>query len=301
MSESRITKSILERYEIYFNIDMQYRLAPSNIQRSRNKIRFALINAARFGFISALVCEQTWGVTRAKALEFLGKLVTQGYLVLVQTERAADRRIYVLTFKGAQFASEMMRLDVQFRSAKEPITQVNQNAIMHDSVLSFVLNQGINNKTSEGLAKPLWTSFLTEMEFKRLYPSSTVKNVDGLVRLPTGEVAAVELEASFKRKSPHETTLLKLKDSLISESPLYDKVFIISCSERINADTQRFYEQLLDELPDRTDRKTKQPLLTRYEAASLREIIIFRTKFIECMFRPITITHFGSIRSLISV
>jgi hypothetical protein len=119
------------------------------------------------------------------------------------------------------------------------------------------------------------------MEFKRLYPSSTVKNVDGLVRLPTGEVAAVELEASFKRKNQHETTLLKLKDSLISESPLYDKVFIISCSERINADTQRFYEQLLDELPDRTDRKTKQPLLTRYEAASLREKIIFRTKFIE--------------------
>ena len=279
MSESRITKSILERYEIYFNIDMQYRLAPSNIQRSRNKIRFALINAARFGFISALVCEQTWGVTRAKALEFLGKLVTQGYLVLVQTERAADRRIYVLTFKGAQFASEMMRLDVQFRSAKEPITQVNQNAIMHDSVLSFVLNQGINNKTSEGLAKPLWTSFLTEMEFKRLYPTSTVKNVDGLVRLPTGEVAAVELEASFKRKSQHETTLLKLKDSLISESPLYDKVFIISCSERINADTQRFYEQLLDELPDRTDRKTKEPILTRHDAALLRERIIFRTKF----------------------
>ena len=279
MSESRITKSILERYEIYFNIDMQYQPAPSNIQRSRNKIRFALINAARFGFISALVCEQTWGVTRAKALEFLGKLVTQGYLVLVQTERAADRRIYVLTFKGAQFASEMMRLDVQFRSAKEPITQVNQNAIMHDSVLSFVLNQGINNKTSEGLAKPLWTSFLTEMEFKRLYPTSTVKNVDGLVRLPTGEVAAVELEASFKRKSQHETTLLKLKDSLISESPLYDKVFIISCSERINADTQRFYEQLLDELPDRTDRKTKEPILTRHDAALLRERIIFRTKF----------------------
>jgi predicted transcriptional regulator len=281
MSESRITKSILERYEIYFNIDMQYQPALSNIQRSRNKIRFALINAARFGFISALVCEHTWGVTRAKALEFLGKLVTQGYLVLVQTERAADRRIYVLTHKGAQFASEMMRLDVSFRSAKEPITQVNQNAIMHDSVLSFVLNQGVNNKTSEGLAKPLWTSFLTEMEFKRLYPSSMIKNVDGLVLLLTGEVAAVELEASFKRKSQHETTLLKLKDSLISESPLYDKVFLISCSERINADTQRFYEQLLGELPDRIDRKTKKPLLTRYEAASLREKIIFRTKFIE--------------------
>ncbi|MEC9164854.1 MAG: hypothetical protein VX649_12200 [Pseudomonadota bacterium] len=109
MSENRITKSILERYEIYFNIDMQYRLAPSNIQRSRNKIRFALINAARFGFISALVCEQTWGVSRAKALEFLGKLVSQGYLLLAQTERAADRRVYVLTHTGAQFASEMSK------------------------------------------------------------------------------------------------------------------------------------------------------------------------------------------------
>ena len=281
MSESRITKSILERYEIYFNIDMQYRLAPSNIQRSRNKIRFALINAARFGFVSALVCEQIWGVTRAKALEFLGQLVSQGYLALVQTERAADRRIYVLTHKGAQFASEMMRFDVPFRSAKEPITQVNQNAIMHDSILSFVLNEGINNKTSEGLARPLWTSFLTEMEFKRLYPSATVKNVDGLVLLPTGEVAAVELEASFKRKAQHETTLIKLKDSLISDSPLYDKVFIVTCSERINADTQRFYEQLLEELPNRIDRKTKQPLLTQHDAALLRERIIFRTKFIE--------------------
>jgi len=280
MSESRITKSILERYEIYFNIDMQYRLAPSNIQRSRNKTRFALINTARFGFISALVCEQTWGVKRAKALEFLGKLVSQGYLALVQTERAADRRIYVLTNKGAQFASEMMRLDVPFRSAKEPITQINQNAIMHDAVLSFVLNEGINNKTSEGLAKPLWTSFLTEMEFKRLYPSATIKNVDGLVLLPTGEVAAVELEASFKRKAQHETTLIKLKDSLINDSPLYDKAFIITCSERINADTQRFYEQLLEELPNRIDRKTKRPLLTQHDAALLRERIIFRTKFI---------------------
>jgi len=280
MSESRITKSILENYEIYFNIDTQYRLALSNIQRSRNKVRFALINAARFGFISALVCEHTWGVTRAKALEFLNKLVTQGYLVLVQTERASDRRIYVLTFKGAQFASEMMRLDVPFRSAKEPITQVNQNAIMHDSILSFALNQGVNNKTSEGLAKPLWTSFLTEMEFKRLYPCATVKNVDGLVLLPTGEVAAVELEASFKRKAQHETTLIKLKDSLISDSPLYDKVFIISCSERINADTQRFYKQLLEELPNRIDRKTKRPLLAQRDASLLRERIIFRTKFI---------------------
>ncbi|APD91015.1 hypothetical protein BM524_15100 [Alteromonas mediterranea] len=281
MSESRITKSVLERYEIYFNISMQYQLALSNIQRSRNKTCFALINAARFGFVSALVCEQTWGVSRAKALEFLGKLVSQGYLMLVQTERAADRRIYVLTHTGAQFASEMMRLDVPFRSTKEPITQVNQNAIMHDSVLSFVLNEGINNKTSEGLAKPLWTSFLTEMEFKRLYPSATIKNVDGLVLLPTGEVAAVELEASFKRKAQHETTLLKLKDALISDSQLYDKVFIITCSERINADTRRFYDQLLEELPNRIDRKTKQPLLARYEAASLREKIIFRTKFIE--------------------
>ena len=216
-------------------------------------------------------------------LEFLGKLISEGYLAQVQTERAADGRIYVLTHTGARFASELMRIDVPFRSTREPITQINQNAIMHDSVLSFVLNSGVNNKTSDNVAKPLWTSFLTEMEFKRLYPSPTIKNVDGLVLLPIGEVAAVELEASFKRKSQHETTLLKLKDSLICDKPLYDKVFIVACSERINADTQRFYKQLFEELPNRIDRKTKQPLLTHHEATLLREKIIFRTKFIDAI------------------
>lgn len=283
MSENESTKSLQIEYTPYFDIDMRYPHTLSNIERGRNKLRYALQNAARFGFVSALVCQHVWCLRRAKVLEFLGKLVSEGYLAQVQTERAADGRIYVLTHTGARYASELMRIDVPFRSAREPITQINQNAIMHDSVLSFVLNSGVNNKTSDNVAKPLWTSFLTEMEFKRLYPSSTIKNVDGLVLLPIGEVAAVELEASFKRKSQHETTLLKLKDSLICDKPLYDKVFIITCSERINADTQRFYKQLFEELPNRTDRKTKQPLLTHHDAALLSERIIFRTKFIDAI------------------
>lgn len=281
MSEIESTKSLHVEYTRYFDIDMRYPHTLSNIERGRSKLRFALQNAARFGFVSAVVCEHVWGLRRAKVLEFLGRLVSEGYLTQVQTERAADGRIYVLTHKGARFASELMRIDVPFRSAKEPITQVNQNAIMHDSILSFVLNSGVNNKTSDSVAKPLWTSFLTEIEFKRLCPSSSVKNVDGLVLLPTGKIAAVELEGSFKRKSQHESTLLKLKNAFICDKPLYDEVFIVACSERINADTQRFYKQLFEELPNRFDRRTKQPLLSRHEVALLREKIIFRTKFID--------------------
>ena len=281
MSETKITKPIREEYLPFFDINMRYALTLSNIERRQNKMRFALLNAARFGFVSALVCERVWGLRRAKVLEFLSKLVSEGYLTLVATERAADRRIYVLTHLGAQFASEMMRIDIPFRSSREPITQVNQNAIMHDSILSFILNKGVNNKTADGTPRPLWTSYITEIEFKRLFSSSAIKNVDGLVLLPSGEAAAIELEASFKRKSQHESTLLKLKNSLLNDSPLYDKLFIIPCSERINKDTQRFYKQLFDELPNRYDRKTKQPLVTRNEAGLLREKIVFRTKFID--------------------
>lgn len=280
MLENKISKSVREEYLPFFDIDMRYALTLSNIERGQNKMRFALLNAARFSFVSALVCECVWGLRRAKVLEFLSKLVSEGYLALVTTERAADRRIYVLTHLGAHFAAEMMRVDFPFRSAKKPITQVNQNTIMHDCILSHVLNLGVNNTTADGTPRPLWNSYITEVEFKRIFPSSAIKNVDGLVQLPTGETAAIEIEASFKRKSQHETTLLKLKNSLLNDSPLFDKLFIIPCSERINIDTQRFYKQLLNELPSRIDRKTRKPLITENEASLLREKIVFRTKFI---------------------
>ena len=135
MSENESTKSLQVEYAPYLDIDMRYPLTPSNIERGRNKSRFALQNAARFGFVSALVCQHVWCLRRAKVLEFLGKLVSEGYLAQVQTERAADGRIYVLTHSGARFASELMRIEVPFRSTREPITQINQKTIVKNLIL----------------------------------------------------------------------------------------------------------------------------------------------------------------------
>ena len=270
-----------DRCQTHFDIDMRFKKSTNAVHRGREKKCLAILLAARYGFVSAITCEAIWQIKRHKVLESLNKIVKQGLLSIAETDRAADGRIYVLTHSGARFASDLMRIDIPFRSAQEPITQVNQNAIMHDSIMSFVLSLGLQNKTKDGTPKPLWDGYLTEVEFKRIHTSSNIKNVDALVQLANGEVAAVELEASFKRKQQHEKTLLKLRDAMLGENRLYDKVFIIPCSQKINNDTQRFHKQLFEEMPQRYDRKTKQPLLSETEANKLQEKIIYRTKFID--------------------
>ena len=275
------TASLDTAHQKYFNLDMRFHRSTNPVLRGRQKKYLALLLAARHGFVSAITCQAIWQIKRHKVLESLNRIVKEGLLSIAETDRAADGRIYVLTHSGARFASDLMRIDIPFRSAQEPINQVNQNAIMHDSIMSFVLSLGLQNQTKDGIPKPLWDGYLTETEFKRIHTSTKIKNVDALVQLANGEVAAVELEASFKRKQQHEKTLLKLRDAMLGENRLYDKVFIIPCSQKINNDTQRFHKQLFEEMPHRYDRKTKQPLLSETEANKLQEKIIYRTKFIE--------------------
>ena len=267
-------------YQPYFDIDMHYKTFKNRRQQGQVKLEWTIKHAMRFGFVSAIVCAEVWQTSRAKTLEFLNKLVGMGLLQAAKTIRAADGRIYVLTYAGAQYARELTQIDFPFRSTSEPIQQVNQNSIMHDSILSFVLALGIQNSNTDGTPNPLWKAYLTELEFKRLFPSNNVKNVDALVLLNNNEVAAVEIEHSFKRKQQHEQSILKFKSALFGEQKLYDKVFLIVASTKIQQDTQRFYKQLLDEMPTRYDKKTKLPLLTEREAEVLIEQIIVRTKFI---------------------
>ncbi|KPM83542.1 hypothetical protein AOG27_10605 [Pseudoalteromonas lipolytica] len=267
-------------YQPYFDIDMHYKKYKNRRQQGQAKLEWTIKHAMRFGFISAIVCAEVWQTNRAKTLEFLNKLVCMGLLQAAKTIRAADGRVYVLSYAGAQYARELTQIDFPFRSTSEPIRQVNQNSIMHDSILSFVLALGIQNSNTDGTPNPLWKAYLTELEFKRLFPSNNVKNVDALVLLNNNEVAAVEIEHSFKRKQQHEQSILKFKSALFGEQKLYDKVFLIVASTKIQQDTQRFYKQLLDEMPTRYDKKTKLPLLTEREAEVLIEQIIVRTKFI---------------------
>jgi len=267
-------------YLPYFDIDMHYKKYKNRRQQGQVKLEWTIKHAMRFGFVSAIVCAEVWQTSRAKTLEFLNKLVGMGLLQAAKTIRAADGRVYVLSYAGAQYARELTQIDFPFRSTSEPIHQVNQNSIMHDSILSLVLSLGIQNSNTDGTPNPLWKAYLTELEFKRLFSSNDVKNIDALVLLNNNEVTAVEIEHSFKRKQQHEQSILKFKSALFDEQKLYDRVFLIVASTKIQQDTQRFYKQLLSEMPTRYDKKSKLPLLTEREAEILKEKIIIRTKFI---------------------
>ncbi len=275
---SSITNSNV--YQPYFDIDMHYKKYKNRRQQGQIKLEWTIKYAMRFGFVSAIVCAEIWQTSRAKTLEFLNKLVGMGLLQAAKTIRAADGRVYVLSYTGAQYARELTQIDFPYRSTSEPIHQVNQNSIMHDSILSLVLALGIQNSNTDGTPNPLWKAYLTELEFKRLFPSNDVKNVDALVLLNNNEVAAIEIEHSFKRKQQHEQSILKFKSALFGEQKLYDKVFLIVASTKIQQDTQRFYKQLLNEMPTRYDKKTKQSLLTEAEAEILKDKIIIRTKYL---------------------
>ena len=156
---------------------------------------------------------------------------------------------------------------------------------MHDSILQFVLMLGIQNQTTNGQHSPLWHGFVTEKEFKRLYPSNRIKNVDAVVINTDNSVAAIEVEGSYKNKSKIEQTLLKLKDNMLCARPLFDKVFFIGSSNKIFEDNRRFQSQLLEELPNRYNKKTKAHYMTLEEAKELESKLIFRTKFTEVINR----------------
>ncbi|MBS3796370.1 hypothetical protein [Pseudoalteromonas sp. BDTF-M6] len=268
-------------YQPYFEIDMYYSKDLSNRHKARRKEEIAVVLAARFGFVSAITLTAIFEIQRHKVTELLNKLTKKQLLAKVKTSRAADGVVYVLTFSGARYAEEVIRHEILFRSKTNPIEQLNQNSIMHDSILQFVLMQGVHNKTTSGQPAPLWRGFVTEKEFKRLYPSNDIKNVDAVVINSDYSTAAIELENSFKNKNKVEATLLKLANNMLCQRPLFDKVFFVSSSGRVIDDTRRFQRQLLDELPHRYDKKSKAPYLTTQEATLLQEKLIFRTKFTE--------------------
>ncbi|MBT1066156.1 hypothetical protein KJY73_21450 [Bowmanella sp. Y26] len=281
MTSDRNTDSntLRNRYQRYFDINMFYHPCNSNRLTGQRRRELCVIIAARFGIVSPIVISEVFQMTRRKALLFLNKLVDEKLLELVVTHRACDGRVYVLAYAGASYASELMKIDVPFRSSSHPSTQVNLNSVVHDSILSYVLLSGIQNCYADGTPNPLWYAFVSELEFRRLYPASAVKKVDGVVLCNDGSIAAVELENSFKRKTQHQESIYKFRDAIHGNPKLYDKVFFVGGSDKVFADTKRFHRQLLDELPHKQDRKKGGNGLSKLEADSLRDTLIFRTKF----------------------
>jgi hypothetical protein len=272
--ENETVKHLCNRY---FDTPMQYAPSASNYEAGKNRRETTIKYVARFGTICQTFTSWLYGIRRPLALEHLNKLVKENLLSCVKTHRSPDGRAYVLTHSGAKFAEELLCQQVYFRSQGNPELLVNQNTLMHDLICQFVVAKGIQSKNNYDQPTPLWDGFMSEREFKRLYTENSVRNVDALVREPDGTITAIEIEHSFKNKAARQTILQKYARGL--NQGIYQKIFLFSHDHRIFSDIKRFHEQLFEELPNRYDKKTKQPILTHKDVDSLQSNIVYRTKF----------------------
>ena len=265
------------QYARYFNIDMRYNVGANNYQKGINRTALTVLIAVRFSIVAPVITRWLYNISQPQALAHLNKLVDEKLLTMVPTHRSPDGRVYIPTYSGAKYAQEQTSIDYYFRSKSNPALQVNHNHIMHDLMNAFIALRGLHNHTSDGVYRPLWTGFLSEPEFKRLYNQGSARIVDGVAVLPDKAVVAIEIENSFKNKSTRQTILLKYLDSL--KAGHYQQVFIFSQTTQIFDDIKRLHTQLMDELPKRINKKTQQPFMTHEDGALLESAIVYRTKF----------------------
>lgn len=259
------------------NLDMCYQRASSNIETGRRRIESSIKYCARFGLISPTFVSWLYNISRANALEHLNKLVNADLLQLINTFRATDNRVYVLTHSGARFAEQLLAQHVPFRSASDPATQINQNTLMHDLIVQFICARGIHNHDATHQLKPLWHGFVTESEFRRIYPATNIRNVDALVIEHDGTICAIEIEHSFKTIELRKTILLKYLHSL--KAGIYDKIFLVSQSFGILDDMRRINQIALNGLQSSINKKTNRAWINESERKLLEEKLIYRSKF----------------------
>lgn len=266
-----------QEYARYFNIDMRYNAGANNRQKCINRTALTVLIAVRFSIVAPMIIRWLYNISQPQALAHLNKLVDDKLLTMISTCRSPDGRVYTPTYSGAKYAQEQTGIDTYFRSKSNPALQINQNAIMHDLMNAFIALRGLHNHTQDGVYRPLWTGFLSEPEFKRLYKQSNARIVDGVALLPNRTVVAIEIENSFKSKQIRQTILLKYLTSLKADH--YQKIFLFSQSMQIFDDIKRLNSQLIDELQERINKKTHQPYITHEDAVLLQSAIVYRTKF----------------------
>ncbi|MCL1036717.1 hypothetical protein L2750_06075 [Shewanella submarina] len=260
-------------YGNYLQIPMQYQLGVNNHQTGKARREMTIKLVARFGLTSPSLIAWLYCIPKRQALEHLNALVEQKALCLVKTHRSPDDRVYVLDYIGAKYAEELLSVAVYFRSGGEPSLRVNQNTIMHDLMMQYVLLRGIHNWTKSGEYHPYWQRFLTEPEFKRTFTSNQIRNVDGIVQEPDGRFAAIEMEHSLKTKASREAILGKWLSGL--KQGYYQKMMLFSHSSQIFDDIKRLHTQLFEELPNRKGRKGQS--ITAHDIELLESAIVYRS------------------------
>lgn len=266
-------EQISELYLPYLALDMNYEKGRNNNITGKRRRRLTLLIVARFGIISPTIIMWLYHISKHQALEHLNKLEKENLLQMIQTYRSPDNRVYVLSYDGAKYAEELMGLPVYYRSTTNAALQFNANTVHHDLICIFCCVQGLLASN----ASKKWLGVITEPEFKRLFKSNEVRNVDGVIQEADGSLTAVEMEHSFKNKQAREKILLKFLHGL--KAGYYSKIFLFSQSYKVFDDIKRFHTQLFEELPNRFEKRTKEPMLTHDDVDLLKAAIIFRTKF----------------------
>jgi len=264
-------------YSPYFDTPMNYLPGLNNNQTGKIRRALTIKIIARFNITSPTIISWLYGISRHQSLEHLNTLVKDKLLCVVTTHRSIDGRVYTLDYAGAKYAEELLNVAVYFRSKDNPTLRVNLNSVMHDLIMQFVVLRGCHYRNKAGEAVPLWTTFVTESEFKRRFTSSDVRNVDGVVLECDGTATAIEMEHSFKSKAARQTILLKWLHGLNQD--YYQKVMLFSQSHQIFSDIKRLHGQLYEELPTRFDKKTRLPILSLRDVETLKQALVYRTIF----------------------
>ncbi|MCG9698368.1 hypothetical protein [Shewanella sp. Isolate11] len=266
----------VEKYQPYLYIPMNYFPGCNNNKTGKLRRMMTIKLVARFGLISPSIIAKLYNIPYRLALEHLNKLVKEQLLCLVVTHRSMDGRVYILDYAGAKYAEELLSIAIYFRSS-EPSLRVNQNTVMHDLMMQYLLIKGLHHISKSGDETPLWLSYVTEPEFKRMFKSNDIRNVDAIAIEPDGSVAAVEMEHSFKTKASRQTILLKWLYGL--KHGFYDKVMLFSHSLNVLNDIKRLHVELHQEMPQRYDKATKLPVLTEEDVNLLKQNVIYRTVY----------------------
>lgn len=264
----------------YFNIAMRYDGGENNNEIGRARLIMTIIIVARFGLTSPTVISHLYRMSHRQALEHLNKLVKHDYLILIETHRSPDGRIYICNADGARYAEELTGIPVYFKRFTPASRGVNQSTIMHDLMNSHILLRMMHETSRYDPEYYAYSGMMSEKEFKRQMTKADTRIVDGLILENTaeGEVTiAVEIENSFKTKASRGTILCRYLTAI--KSDFYEKVFLISQSQQIIDDIKRLNSQLLEELTHVRSKKTRDLLMTTQDAELLRHSIIYRTKY----------------------
>ncbi|WP_252732742.1 hypothetical protein [Paraglaciecola chathamensis] len=268
------------QFERYFDIAIRYEGGVNNNQIGKARLNMTVLLTARFGLTSPTIISALYQISKRQALEHLNKLVKRKLLILVETHRSMDGRIYIVDFSGAKFAQELMALPVPFRRFNPPERGVNQNTIMHDLMNTYILLKMAHEVSRVEPGRYAYGGLMTEREFKKLMTQADTRTVDGLILEQTQEgncIVAIEIENSFKTKAQRSSILLRYLSAL--KANIYSKVFMISQSYEILDDIRRLHSQLYTELTQVRSQQTKQPLMTSRDADLLEGAIVYRTKY----------------------